>query len=44
MSVLEVAEEKVADLSTNIDPEAVMMIKKTYVDDGSGGGSKETVD
>ena len=44
MCGLEVAKAKVADLRTSIDPEAVLMIKKTYVDDGSGGGAKETVD
>ena len=28
-----------ADLGNSIDLEAVLMIKKTYVDDGSGGGA-----
>ena len=44
MCGLEVAKTKVADLGKNIDPAAVDMIKMTYVDDGSGGGTKETVD
>ena len=35
---------KVADLGTKIDPDAVIMINKGYVDDGSGGGSMESVD
>ena len=43
MCGLEVAKAKVADLGNSIDPEFVVMIKKTYVDDGSGGGSKDTV-
>ena len=41
---LEVAKAKVAELGNTIDPEAVVMIKKTYVDDGLGGGTKNTVD
>ena len=44
MCGLEVAKHKTADLGTDIDPEAVVMIKRGYVDDGSGGGTKETVD
>ena len=42
MCGLEVAKAKVADLGNSI--EAVLMIRKTYVDDGSWGGAKETVD
>ena len=38
------SQDQVADLGKNIDPEAVAMIKMTYVDDGSGGGTKQTVD
>ena len=44
MCNLEVAKAKVADLGQDINPEAVAMIKMTYVDDGAGGGSKETFD
>ena len=44
MCGLEVAKTKVADLGKHINPEAVPMIKLTYVDDGSGGGTTETVD
>ena len=40
---LEVAMSKVENLGESIDPEAVKMIKKTYVDDGSGAGSKDAV-
>ena len=44
MAGLEVAKHKVADLGANIDPLAAQMIKKGYVDDGAGGGSKEDVE
>ena len=44
MCGLEVAKAKVADPGQDIDPDAVAMIKKTYVDDGSGGGTSDTVD
>ena len=44
MCGLEVAKSKLADLGYTIDPEAALMIKKGYVDDGTGGGSKATVD
>ena len=44
MCGLEVAKTKVAELGKDIDSKAVNMIKLTYVDDGAGGGSKETVD
>ena len=44
MCGLEVSKTKVADLGQHIDSEAVAMIKMTYVDDGSGGGTTQTVD
>ena len=44
MCSLEVAEAKVADLGQDIDPEAVAMMKMTYMDDGSGGGTMDTID
>ena len=33
-----------ADLGSSIDPSAAEMIKRGYVDDGAGIGSKEDVD
>ena len=44
MCGLKVAKSKVADLGMSIDPEVVVIIKNTYINDGSGGGSKDTVD
>ena len=44
MCGLEVAKTKVAELGQDINSDAVTMIKMTYVNDGSGGGSKSTVD
>ena len=44
MCGLEVSKVKVADLGQDISLEAVALIKMTYVDDGSGGGTMDTVD
>ena len=44
MCGLIVAKSKVADLGISIDHDAVFMIKKTYLDDGSGRGLMDTVD
>ena len=40
---LEVAKSRVADMGKAIDREVVNMIRKTYVDYGSGGGSNKMV-
>ena len=44
MCGLEVAKSKVADLGVSMDHVAVLRVKKTDIDDGSGGRLKDTVD
>lgn len=41
---LEVSKNKTADKGADIDPVAAEAIKRGYVDDGLGGGTKEVVD
>ena len=41
---LEIAQKKVEEAGIEINPEAVERIKRGYIDDGQGGGDKQTVD